>query len=121
MNKNNQIDRIKSLAKERGIKIKYICEKLGLAETYLSNVKNGKDRMTDDRLRIIADTLNTTPAYLNGETDKKEKPATIIDDGLTEEQKEIIDLFDRADPVLQRAALAMLRAAEVNDKDPDDV
>ena len=65
------IDRIKELAKERGIKIKYLCSKLGLAETYLSNVKNGKDRMTDERLAIIARELGTTVEYLRDETDVK--------------------------------------------------
>ena len=63
------IDRIKSLAKERGIKIKYICSQLGLAETYLSNCKNGKDRMTDERLYKIAQLLGTTYEYLTDQTD----------------------------------------------------
>lgn len=71
---NANIDKIKSLAKEQGVKIKFICSKLGLAETYLSNVKNGKDRMTMERLEIIADTLNTTVEYLTDKTDQKEKP-----------------------------------------------
>ena len=69
------INKIKNLAKEKGLKIKYICDQLGLSDTYLSNVKNGKDRMTDERLAIIADILNTTPEYLRDETDQKEKPA----------------------------------------------
>ena len=68
------IQRIKALAREQGIKIKYLCAQLGLAETYLSNVQNGRDRMTDERLERIAELLNTTPAYLNGETDEKKKP-----------------------------------------------
>ena len=63
------IDKIKSLAKEQGIKIKFICSSLGLSETYLSNIKNGKDRMTPDRLEKIAELLHTTPAYLMDETD----------------------------------------------------
>lgn len=98
MDKNNQIDRIKLLAREHGIKIKYICEKLGLAETYLSNVKNGKDRMTDARLNIIADILHTTPEYLNGETDEKEKPATgLPSDGLSEKKIQLINQIRDAD------------------------
>lgn len=63
------IDKIKSLAKSKGIKIKYICNQLGLSETYLSNCKNGKDRMTDDRLFKIAQILNTTYDYLTDLTD----------------------------------------------------
>lgn len=63
------IDKIKTLAREKGVKIKYICSQLGLAETYLSNVKNGKDRMTRERLERIAEILETTVAYLTDETD----------------------------------------------------
>lgn len=69
MTASEQIDRIKTIAKSRGIKIKYICSQLGLSETYLANIKNGKDRMTDSRLKVIANILRTTPEYLNGETD----------------------------------------------------
>lgn len=65
------IDKIKALAREKGIKIKYICSTLGLSETYLSNIKNGIDRMTDERLEKIADLLGTSPEYLNDQTDEK--------------------------------------------------
>lgn len=78
------IDKIKSLAREKGVKIKYICAQLGLAETYLSNVKNGKDRMTQDRLEQIADILETTVEYLTDETDdpspKEKEPVTALDE-----------------------------------------
>lgn len=71
MNRSNDanIDKIKALAKKRGLKIKFICSELGLAETYLSNVKNGKDRMTDERLYTIANILGTTYEYLTDQTD----------------------------------------------------
>ena len=61
------IDRIKALAKEKGIKLKFICANLGVAESYLGNVRSGRDRMTPERLKIIADILSTTPEYLSGE------------------------------------------------------
>lgn len=63
------IDKIKDLAKQRGIKIKHICSELGLAETYLSNCKNGKDRMTDERLLKISSILGTSFEYLMDITD----------------------------------------------------
>lgn len=64
------IDRIKSLAKEKGIKLKFICSKLGVAESYIGNVKSGRDRMTPERLEIIADILDTTPEYLSGNSEE---------------------------------------------------
>ena len=78
------IDKIKTLAREKGVKIKYICSQLGLAETYLSNVKNGKDRMTQERLEQIAEILGTTVAYLTDETDdpapKEKEPVQVLDE-----------------------------------------
>lgn len=65
------INKIKQLAREKGIKIKFICAQLGLSETYLSNVKNGRDHMTDERLSAIANILGTTVEYLNDETEEK--------------------------------------------------
>ena len=95
------IDRIKNLAKEKGIKIKYICAQLGLAETYLSNVKNGKDRMTNDRLSRIAVMLDTTVDYL----------ADLTDDP-TPKKKEPVEALDEVDAEV----LAILHGMSVEDK-----
>lgn len=72
------INRTLELAKEKGISQAFICGKLGLRRTYLSDVRIGKDSLTDDRLIIIAAILNTTPEYLKGETDVKERKLTAI-------------------------------------------
>ena len=54
------IDKIKSLAKTKGIKLKYVCEKIGIRESYFGDIKAGKNKMTEERLRSIADLLGTT-------------------------------------------------------------
>ena len=72
------IDKIEALAKEKGVSLSFICGKLGLARNYLSEVKKGKTKISDDRIAIIADLLNTTPEYLKGETDIKEKPSSSL-------------------------------------------
>ena len=74
------INKIKSLAKDQGIKIKYICGQLSLAEGYLSNVQSGKTVMTEERLEKIADILHTTSEYLRDETEVKEKASTDSED-----------------------------------------
>ena len=74
------IDIVLQLAKEKGISQAFICGKLGLRRTYLSEVRMGKDSLPDDRLIIIADVLGTTPEYLKGETDQKEKTRTVLTD-----------------------------------------
>lgn len=63
------IDRIKSLAKEKGIKMKFLTDSLGLNASYLSNVKSGKTQIARDRLEILAGILGTTVDYLAGDTD----------------------------------------------------
>lgn len=84
------IDRIKELAKSNGLSMKYLAEKIGKYPGFLSCVRNGTDRINDDELQVIADILNTTPEYLKGETDIKEKPATSKDDELDKEFSELI-------------------------------
>ena len=101
------IDRIKELAKEKGIKIKYICSQLGLAETYLSNVKNGKDRMTDERLQKIADILDTTVEYLTGESDEKESSVGITV-SLTSEESALIESYRNSPENVRKAVKALL-------------
>ena len=66
------IQKIKDLARAKGIKIKFICSELGLSETYLSNVQNGKDKMTEERLFKIASILGTSFEYLIDVTDDPE-------------------------------------------------
>lgn len=63
------ISKIKDMCKTRGIKQGYLCSQLGVGYTYLNDVANGKNRMTDDRLAKIAEILGTSVAYLNDETD----------------------------------------------------
>lgn len=74
------IDKIFELAKERGVKKSYICEKLGLKRSYLNDVKNKKTRISDSRLKIIANILNTTPEYLKGEGDRENEVEKLGDE-----------------------------------------
>ena len=70
-----EVDRIKSLAKYRGIKYSTIAAELGLNANFLNDIALGKCSLSAGRLERIADFLGTTPEYLRGETDEKNKPA----------------------------------------------
>ena len=118
MSPQEQIDKIKSLAKSKGIKIKYICLQLGLSETYLANVRNGRDRMTPERLEIIARILETTPEYLKGETDnpeiQKKEPTAIFED---ERQAELNAIFERMpDEESKDKLIQLVRSFEITNK-----
>ena len=72
---NVNIDRIKLLAKSRGFTMKYLCDCLGKHRGFLACVRNGTDRIDEDELAVIADKINTTVAYLTGQTDDPERPS----------------------------------------------
>ena len=99
-----EIDKIKELAKEQGKSLTFICTKLGLAKTYFIDVQKGKNTLKPDRLAQIADILGTTPEYLRGETDIKEKP--LLSEELSDEEYEMLKLW-RAAPSDKRRTLAL--------------
>jgi transcriptional regulator with XRE-family HTH domain len=75
------IDRTRDLAKERGISLTFICKQMGLNNVYFIDREKAGREIPDQKLEIIADVLFTTAAYLRGETDEKERPATEHGDG----------------------------------------
>lgn len=66
--------RFEALRAERGITKKYIAEAISRTPTVCQDWKCGKSSPSDSQLEIIADILHTTPEYLQGYTDVKEKP-----------------------------------------------
>lgn len=87
----HEIDKIKILAKEQGKSMSYICNQLGLARSFFIDVSKGKSTLKDDRLAQIAEILGTTPEYLKGETDIKEKLAP--ESGLSEKENKLLSAF----------------------------
>lgn len=102
-----QYDRIDQLANEQGVKLASICEKLGKPRAYLTGARRAGTNLKPEQLQVIADALNTTPEYLTGQTDKKEKPPP--QGGLADE---FIKAFNAASPELQAAVLAVLKAGQ---------
>lgn len=90
-------DKIKSRAKELGIKLSFLCEKIGAYPTYIADLKNKKLDIPDDRLSTIADLLNTTVEYLRDETDKKEKPLGSTEE-LSDLEREIMERLNALSP-----------------------
>lgn len=63
------IDKIKTLAKSKGISISFICEQFGAGRGYLNDIARGKNTMSDDRIFKVARLLGTTYDYLTDVTD----------------------------------------------------
>jgi len=51
---------IKQIIKQKGIKQIYICKELGINESVLSLIINGKRKPSQDRLRALARILNVS-------------------------------------------------------------
>lgn len=94
-----EIERIQMLRKEKGIKISSICSQLNLNPNYLNDVAKGKSHLPGDRLVQIAEILGTTPEYLRGETDVKEKPTPSGE--LSEDDKKLLTFFNQLPPQVQ--------------------
>lgn len=109
------IDRIRELLKEQGRSQKFLCDILGLkSRSFFSNVESGKTSITPERLLLIADALNTTPEYLNGETDIKEKPT---DQPVDEQLKRAALAMSRLSPQSREKALSYMDYLLANQED----
>lgn len=61
--------RIREAAKANGVKISYLCDKIGVCRTYFANTEaQGRD-IPDERLEDIARVIGTTVEYLRGISD----------------------------------------------------
>jgi len=52
--------RIKEVLAKKGIKQTFVCQKLGINESVLSLIINGKRKPSQDRLRALAKILNVS-------------------------------------------------------------
>lgn len=102
------VDRIKALCQESGIKQQYLFQKLGVNRTLFADWERGKSKPSENHIQIIADILHTTPAYLRGETDEKEKPAieSLSDSEL---DAEFMRLFKQLSPEQQEIIKASIK------------
>ena len=81
---DSKIPRLFELMEERGVKGSDLTRLFGFSSGNISNWKTGKNLPSSGTLCAIADYLGTTPEYLRGESDEKNKP-TAEDDGLDED------------------------------------
>ena len=100
------ICRTQELLREKGLKKKYLFEKIGKTPVLFNDWKLGKSKPTEQVLLAIAEVLDTTPEYLRGETDKKEKPAE--DGELSQMEKEMLRRLTALSPEMQEKAMEFL-------------
>lgn len=86
---------------------------VGRKEWFGGDIKKGVS-VPMSYIETWAAALHTTPAYLLGETDDpsegiKKEPAGLEADGLSDEDRELIEAFRAAPPEKRRAILELLK------------
>lgn len=99
-------DRLESLIKESGKSKAYLCAKVKRGRYYMRDLKNANTNVLEETVEIWADELGTTPEYLTGESDEKEKPAAQKGDELS---PEFASLFSCLTPEQKELVLATMR------------
>ncbi len=118
INSKVNIDKIKELARSKGIKNKHLCDAFGLGRGYLNDVKAGKTVMDAERVATIAGMLNTTVEYLMDETDDPEIPSNpnIIDlSSLSEAKKNVILLILNSDDEFLKSQMSLWKSEKSTD------
>lgn len=103
------VARIKALADDRGLRMQHLAKRLNADAGFFSECSRGKRKMTAAQIETLADALSTTPAYLLGESDEKEKPTGAVADGLSAKERELIEAFRGLNPEEQDAWVLVLR------------
>ena len=99
-------DRLESLIKESGKSKAYLCAKVNRGRYYMRDLKNANTNVPEETAEIWADELGTTPEYLTGESDEKEKPAAQKGDELS---PEFASVFSWLTPEQKELVLATMR------------
>lgn len=101
------IAKLENIAKENGKSFSFLSEKvLGKYRTFLKDVKANRAKISDEQISALANALDTTPAYLKGESDIKEKAAPVSGSDLSDKEIEFLKAVDLLNPVMQRLLLA---------------
>ena len=107
-------DRLYSLSKQFGVSKSHLCTLAGKNASYIADLRRLHREPTPQAVSSWAAALHTTPAYLMGETDDpsaetKKEPTGLVADGLSDEDRELIEAFRAASPEKRQAILALLK------------
>lgn len=101
-------ERFEQLIRETGVTKAFIARKIRRTPTVCQDWKAGKSEPNQEQLALVAQALGTTPAYLRGETDRKEIPAGTSSDGADPLDARLSALLSQADDSLKQAMIAFL-------------
>lgn len=101
------VKRIFELIDQRKLSVYQVSKATGISQSRISNWKSGGGSPKGDALTSLANYFGVSVDYLLG----IEKPAIQEDNGLTDAERELIDLFDRVPEDKQEFVLQQVEAA----------
>lgn len=103
-------ERIRYLRKARNITQAELSDKIGYdSKSTISNIENGKP-LTDDKIRLVAEALETTVAFLFGETDQFDRISQVSGSDEDKEEKELLTAFRKMSEDSRKGVIALLHA-----------
>lgn len=106
MDANVFVQNIKQLCEIKGVKPTNACKESGVGASFISDINRGQTPSVA-KVQMLADYLGVTTSELLGET----KKPTVQDDGLTEAEQALMDLFRQLTPDQQDMVIRMVQAA----------
>lgn len=106
MDANVFVQNIKRLCTKKGIKPTNACKESGVGSSFINDIERGRTPSVA-KVQMLADYLGVTTSELLGET----KKPTVQDDGLTEAEQALMDLFRQLTPDQQDLVIRMVQAA----------
>lgn len=107
MNVNVFVQNIKLFCKNKGIKPTIACEQSGAGKNLLNHIESRGSIPSVEKVQLLANYLGVTTSELLGET----KEPTVQDDGLTDGEQALLDLFRQLTPEQQDMVIRMVQAA----------
>lgn len=107
MNVNVFVQNIKLFCKNKGIKPTIACEQSGAGKNLLNHIESRGSIPSVEKVQLLANYLGVTTSELLGET----KEPTVQDDGLTDGEQALLNLFRQLTPEQQEMVIRMVQAA----------
>ena len=107
MNALEFIQNIKKYCELKAVKPTVACRESGVGTSFINNIEKRGSMPSVEKVQMLANYLGVTTSELLGE---KTEP-TVKDDGLTEAEQALMDLFRRLTPDQQDMVIRMVQAA----------
>ena len=101
------VQNIKKYCNLKGVKPTVACRESRVGTSFINNIEKRGSMPSVEKVQLIADYLGVTTSELLGET----KKTTVQDDGLTEAEQALMDLFRQLTPDQQDMVIRMVQAA----------